>query len=41
MLIDGDDLHFLSRLGDERAMSAHDADVITFHAIKSFRKLFY
>ena len=41
MLIDGDDLHFLSRSGDERAMSAHDADVITFHTIKNFRKLVY
>ena len=41
MVIDGDDLHVLSRSGDERAHSAHDGNLITFHAIKGFRDLVY
>jgi hypothetical protein len=41
MIIDGDDLHVLSRSGDQRAKSAHDGNLITFHTIKDFRKLLY
>jgi len=41
MVIDGDDLHVLSRSGDSRAKSAHDGNIITFHTIKDFRKLVY
>ena len=41
MAIDGDDLHVLSRSGDQRAKSAHDGNLITFHTIRQFRKLVY
>ncbi|MFP4029578.1 MAG: exo-alpha-sialidase [Candidatus Brocadiia bacterium] len=41
MLIDGDDLHVLSRSGDERAKNAHDGNLITFHTIPNFRRLVY
>jgi len=41
MVIDGDDLHVLSRSGDERAKSAHDGNMITFHTVKNFRRLVY
>ncbi|MBN1352896.1 exo-alpha-sialidase [candidate division KSB1 bacterium] len=41
MLIDGDDLHILSRSGDDRARSAHDGNLITFHTVKNFRHLIY
>ena len=41
MVIDGDDLHVLSRSGDERARSAHDGNLITFHTIRGFRDLVY
>ena len=41
MVIDGDDLHVLSRSGDEQAHTAHDTNIITFHTIKSFRGLVY
>ena len=41
MVIDGDDLHVLSRSGDHRAKSAHDGNLITFHTIKDFRRLVY
>ena len=41
MLIDGDDLHILSRSGDERAHSAHDGNIISFHTISNFRELAY
>jgi len=41
MTIDGDDLCVLSRSGDERAKSAHDGDLITFHRVKNFRSLVY
>jgi hypothetical protein len=41
MLIDGDNLHVMSRSGDERAKSAHDGDLITFHTIPNFRELAY
>ena len=41
MDIDGDDLVILSRSGDERAKSAHDGNLITFHRVRSFRALVY
>lgn len=41
MAIDGDDLMVLSRSGDERAASAHNGDLITFHAVRGFRQLAY
>ena len=41
MVIDGDDLHVLSRSGDYRAKSAHDGNLITFHSVRDFRKLVY
>jgi hypothetical protein len=41
MIIDGQDLHILSRSGDQRAKSAHDGNLITFHTIPDFRRLIY
>lgn len=41
MDIDGNDLVILSRSGDERAKSAHDGNLITFHRVKNFRELVY
>lgn len=41
MAIDGDDLLILSRSGDQRAKSAHDGNLITFHRLKKFRTLIY
>jgi hypothetical protein len=41
MAIDGDDLIVLSRSGDERAVSAHNGNLITFHRIRDFRGLVY
>ena len=41
MVIDGDDLHVLSRSGDQRAASAHDGNFISFHTIRDFRNLRY
>ena len=41
MVIDGDDLHVLSRSGDHRAKSAHDGNRITFHTVRGFRGLVY
>jgi hypothetical protein len=41
MVIDGDDLHVLSRSGDTRAKSAHDGNIITFHTVSHFRELAY
>ncbi len=41
MVIDGDDLHILSRSGDANAASAHDGNLITFHTIRDFRQLVY
>lgn len=41
MVIDGDDLHILSRSGDLQAKSAHDGNIITFHTIRNFRDLVY
>ena len=41
MMIDGDDIVIVSRSGDERARTAHDGDIVTFHRVKDFRKLIY
>jgi len=41
MAIDGDDLHVLSRSGDERARNAHDVNFISFHTVRDFRALAY
>ncbi len=41
MVIDGDDLHVLSRSGDHRAKSAHDGNFISFHTVRDFRDLVY
>ena len=41
MVIDGDDLHVLSRSGDDRAASAHNGNLITFHTVRGFRGLVY
>ncbi|WP_409345946.1 sialidase family protein [Paenibacillus sp. MBLB4367] len=41
MVIDGEDLHILSRSGDERAFSAHNGNFISFHTVKRFRELVY
>jgi hypothetical protein len=40
-VIDGRDLHVLSRSGDRRAATAHDGNMITFHTVRDFRKLAY
>ena len=41
MVVDGPDLHVLSRSGDARAKSAHDTNLITFHTVEEFRGLIY
>ena len=41
MVIDGEDLHVLSRSGDERAKNPHDGNMVTFHTITRFRELVY
>ncbi|MBN2296608.1 MAG: exo-alpha-sialidase [Pirellulales bacterium] len=41
MIIDGDDLHILSRSGDAKAKNAHDGNFISFHTVKNFRDLVY
>jgi hypothetical protein len=41
MAIDGEDLVVLSRSGDERAASAHNGNLITFHRVRDFRRLVY
>jgi hypothetical protein len=41
MVMDGDDLHILSRSGDAQAASAHNGNLIMFHTVKSFRDLVY
>jgi hypothetical protein len=41
MDIDGDDLVILSRSGDEKARTAHDGNIITFHRVRNFRDLVY
>ncbi|MCC6679782.1 MAG: exo-alpha-sialidase [Phycisphaeraceae bacterium] len=41
MVIDGDDLHVLSRSGNSEAASAHNTNIITLHTIRNFRDLVY
>lgn len=41
MAIDGEDLHVVSRSGDERARSAHDGNRVTLHTVPGFRSLVY
>jgi hypothetical protein len=48
MVVDGDDLHVLSRSGsptvrttDIPGRGAHDTDMITFHTVRDFRELVY
>lgn len=41
MIIDGGDIHVLSRSGDHTAASAHDGNLITFHTVARFRELVY
>ncbi|MBZ0302387.1 MAG: glycoside hydrolase [Anaerolineae bacterium] len=41
MTFDGDDLLVLSRSGDQRAKTAHDGNLITFHRVEDFRELVY
>lgn len=41
MCIDGDDLCIVSRSGDEKAHSAHNGNLITFHRVPNFRSLVY
>jgi hypothetical protein len=41
MVIDGNNLCILSRSGDERASSAHNGNLITFHTVHNFRDLVY
>ncbi len=41
MVVNGDDLHVLSRSGDGRAKNAHDGNLITFHTVHNFRELVY
>ncbi len=41
MAVDGDDLVILCRSGDDRAVSAHNGNLITVHTVKEFRNLIY
>jgi hypothetical protein len=41
MVFDGDDLHVLSRSGDERAHDPHNGNILTFHTVSDFRGLVY
>jgi len=41
MVIDGEDLHILSRSGNQKAKTAHDGNIITFHTVENFRDLVY
>ncbi len=41
MDFDGEDLVILSRSGDERAMTAHTGNLLTFHRVRNFRTLVY
>ncbi|MBE9915177.1 exo-alpha-sialidase [Paenibacillus donghaensis] len=41
MVIDGEDLHILSRSGDEQAFSAHNGNFISFHTVVNFRELVF
>lgn len=40
-VIDGNDLHVLSRSASAAADNAHEADLLTFHSVRNFRKLIY
>lgn len=40
-VIDGQDLHFVSRSAGPEAMNAHSANMITFHTIRRFRDFRY
>jgi len=41
MTMNDDDLLIVSRSGDEKAISAHDTNFVSFHRIKNFRSLIY
>jgi hypothetical protein len=41
MVIDGEDIHVLSRSGNAKAKNAHDGNLISFHTVRQFRKLVY
>ena len=41
MAIDGDDLHIVSRSGNEKSETFHNTNVVTFHTIRNFRRLVY
>jgi hypothetical protein len=41
MIATDDDLLIVSRSGDQRAKSAHDGNMISFHVVRNFRKLVY
>lgn len=41
MEIDGEDLHVVSRSGNERARNAHDGNQVTLHTVRDFRALAY
>ncbi len=41
MVIDGKDLHVVSRSGNHLAKDAHDGNTITFHTIQNFRQFIY
>ena len=41
MVIDGDDLHILSRSGDKEAKDPHNGNMITFHTVRDFGSLVY
>lgn len=40
-VIDGDDLHFVSRTAGPKAKNAHSGNLVTFHTVKNFRDLVY
>lgn len=40
-VIDGDDLHIVSRSGNGRSPNAHDVNLISFHTVVDFRSLAY
>lgn len=41
MAVQDDDLIILSRSGNERALNAHDGNLVTFHRVGNFRSLAY
>jgi hypothetical protein len=40
-VIDGEDMHVVSRSGDHRSATAHNGNLITFHTVCGFRELVY